>query len=291
MSQNQKGNGNGGSNTNGQNQNQPKPQLTASQQLTVATENGPRALTTDDITLIIQSVSATLNMKGLSQTTSPAPSIDSVEQYKAEDHLTTPVVFFSLRTGYIDYGAKRGDGTYHLPPFFREDVMPDAQGQRPRKPIEFKYSHTEAKINIGKQSIEKLQFCSFVCRNKKELDYLESHPLLGVEFYRATDGHTTKNTQQARAIADAHMEVEPMKNDVVIERLTAMGGEVSHDMQKNRTALMHLLAEQRLKQEENTLIRGLELSAGGINPRERVVEAGSKEYKQQVEALQLLKDE
>jgi hypothetical protein len=267
-------------------------QVPAPTMMTVETGNGQRVINMNDLEAIVAAISPLLIKNANSPSVTKEYPVSAVNQYLPEDHLDEPVVFFSMRLSYVDYGAKRGDGTYHLPPFVREDVLPNAQGLLPVKPIEFKFSHTETKINIGEQTIEKMQFCSFVCRNKKELDYLLNHPKLGIEFWKATDKMTTKDTLRARAISDAHKDVESMQNDVVIERLSLYGLQISQNMGDNRTRLMNHLADMRLQHEHQSVMQGLELAgASSASARDRIFQHGSAEYNKMAQAVDAMKDE
>lgn len=268
---------------------QETPQATM---MTVETGNGQRVINMSDLQAIVAAISPLLIQNANNPSIPKDFPVSAINQYLPEDHLDEPVVFFSMRLSYVDYGAKRGDGTYHMPPFVREDVLPDAQGKLPVKPIEFKFSHTETKINIGEQTIDKMQFCSFVCRNRKELDYLLNHPKLGIEFWKATDKMTTKDTLRARAISDAHKDVEAMQNDVVIERLAVYGLQVSQNMGDNRTRLMNHLADMRLQHEHQSVMQGLELAgSGGEDPREKIFQHGSTEYNKMARTLDAIPDE
>jgi hypothetical protein len=260
--------------------------------MTVETGNGQRVINMDDLQAIVAAISPLLIQNANSPSIPKEYPVSAINQYLPEDHLDEAVVFFSMRLSYVDYGAKRGDGTYHMPPFVREDVLPNAQGVLPVKPIEFKFSHTETKINIGEQTIDKMQFCSFVCRNRKELEYLLNHPKLGIEFWKATDKMTTKDTLRARAISDAHKDVEAMQNDVVIERLSSYGIMVSQNMGDNRTRLMNHLADMRLQHEHQSVMKGLELAgAGASDAREKIFQHGSTEYNNMTRALDAIPDE
>lgn len=260
--------------------------------MTVETGNGQRVINMDDLQAIVAAISPLLIKNANSPSIPKEYPVSAINQYLPEDHLDEPVVFFSMRLSYVDYGAKRGDGTYHMPPFVREDVLPNAQGVLPVKPIEFKFSHTETKINIGEQTIDKMQFCSFVCRNRKELEYLLNHPKLGIEFWKATDKMTTKDTLRARAISDAHKDVEAMQNDVVVERLSVYGLQISQNMGDNRTRLMNHLADMRLQHEHQSVMKGLELAgAGASDAREKVFQHGSTEYNNMTRALDAIPDE
>jgi len=260
--------------------------------MTVETGNGQRVINMSDLQAIVAAISPLLIKNANSPSIPKEYPVSAINQYLPEDHLDEPVVFFSMRLSYVDYGAKRGDGTYHMPPFVREDVLPNAQGVLPVKPIEFKFSHTETKINIGEQTIDKMQFCSFVCRNRKELEYLLNHPKLGIEFWKATDKMTTKDTLRARAISDAHKDVEVMQNDVVIERLSSYGIMVSQNMGDNRTRLMNHLADMRLQHEHQSVMKGLELAgAGASDARDKIFQHGSTEYNNMTRALDAIPDE
>jgi hypothetical protein len=260
--------------------------------MTVETGNGQRVINMSDLQAIVAAISPLLIKNANSPSIPKEYPVSAINQYLPEDHLDEPVVFFSMRLSYVDYGAKRGDGTYHMPPFVREDVLPNAQGVLPVKPIEFKFSHTETKINIGEQTIDKMQFCSFVCRNRKELEYLLNHPKLGIEFWKATDKMTTKDTLRARAISDAHKDVEAMQNDVVIERLSVYGLQISQNMGDNRTRLMNHLADMRLQHEHQSVMKGLELAgAGASDAREKIFQHGSTEYNNMTRALDAIPDE
>jgi hypothetical protein len=260
--------------------------------MTVETGNGQRVINMSDLQAIVAAISPLLIKNANSPSIPKEYPVSAINQYLPEDHLDEPVVFFSMRLSYVDYGAKRGDGTYHMPPFVREDVLPNAQGVLPVKPIEFKFSHTETKINIGEQTIDKMQFCSFVCRNRKELEYLLNHPKLGIEFWKATDKMTTKDTLRARAISDAHKDVEAMQNDVVIERLSSYGIMVSQNMGDNRTRLMNHLADMRLQHEHQSVMKGLELAgAGASDARDKIFQHGSTEYNNMTRALDAIPDE
>ena len=268
---------------------QETPQATM---MTVETGNGQRVINMNDLQAIVAAISPLLIQNANNPSIPKDFPVSAINQYLPEDHLDEPVVFFSMRLSYVDYGAKRGDGTYHMPPFVREDVLPNAQGVLPVKPIEFKFSHTETKINIGEQTIDKMQFCSFVCRNRKELEYLLNHPKLGIEFWKATDKMTTKDTLRARAISDAHKDVEAMQNDVVIERLSSYGIMVSQNMGDNRTRLMNHLADMRLQHEHQSVMKGLELAgAGASDARDKIFQHGSTEYNNMTRALDAIPDE
>jgi hypothetical protein len=302
MSNHNKNNGSqAGSNTQGATktpESMETPQVTPIQEtpqptmMTVETGNGQRVINMSDLQAIVAAISPLLIQNANSPSIPKEYPVSAINQYLPEDHLDEPVVFFSMRLSYVDYGAKRGDGTYHMPPFVREDMLPNAQGVLPVKPIEFKFSHTETKINIGEQTIDKMQFCSFVCRNRKELEYLLNHPKLGIEFWKATDKMTTKDTLRARAISDAHKDVEAMQNDVVIERLSSHGLQISQNMGDNRTRLMNHLADMRLQHEHRSVMQGLELAgSGGEDPREKVFQHGSTEYHKMARTLDAIPDE
>jgi hypothetical protein len=103
---------------------------------------------------------------------------------------------------------------------------------------------------------------------------------------------TTKDTLRARAISDAHKDVEAMQNDVVIERLSSYGIMVSQNMGDNRTRLMNHLADMRLQHEHQSVMKGLELAgAGASDARDKIFQHGSTEYNNMTRALDAIPDE
>ena len=192
------------------------------------------------------------------------PNVNPDLQYKAEDFLEEPVVFFAMRTAFTDYGAKdHKTGTYHLPPLAREGAMPNEKGEYPRQPIEFKFSHV-GEVLEGR-NINKIKYCTYHCQNKKVLQYLLNHPLLGIEFFKVTDKITTTDGIRGRALSDAHQEVLSMGNDMVLERLTAMNATISQDMQENRNNLVSVLADQRLTAQDRVIVESANLVGGKGN--------------------------
>lgn len=185
-------------------------------------------------------------------------------QYRVEDYLDEPVVFFSLRREFIDYGGfDHKTGKYHIPPFRDEGRDKKENGEYPVKPIHFKFAYAERTANYKLGEFNDIPFCTYYCKNQKELDYLLNHPKLGIEFFRARAEITTKDTIRGRALADAANEVDVLRNDSVIERLIGYGKDVSTDMQQNRNELISILADQRLKNEEKVMSDNAILSSDG----------------------------
>ncbi len=201
-------------------------------------------------------------------------------QYRVEDYLDEPVVFFSLRREFIDYGCfDHKTGRYHIPPFRDEGKNKNENGEYPVKPIHFRFAYAEKVANYKLGEFNDIPFCTYFCKNQKELDYLLNHPKLGIEFFRVTDKITTADGIRARALADAHRDVLGMTNDIVLERLTGMSASISQDMQENKNRLTSLLADQRMKSEETLLRNQVELigtTADGA--RKNVFDKNSKQY-------------
>jgi hypothetical protein len=195
-------------------------------------------------------------------------------QYRVEDYLDEPVVFFSLRREFIDYGCfDHKTGRYHIPPFRDEGKNKNENGEYPVKPIHFRFAYAEKVANYKLGEFNDIPFCTYFCKNQKELDYLLNHPKLGIEFFRAKNEITTTDTIRGRALADAANEVDVLRNDSVIERLQNLGREVSTDMGQNRNELIAVLADERLKQEDKVMANNALLSSDG--KRKAVFEMGS----------------
>jgi hypothetical protein len=195
-------------------------------------------------------------------------------QYRVEDYLDEPVVFFSLRREFIDYGCfNHKTGRYHIPPFRDEGKNKNENGEYPVKPIHFRFSYAEKVANYKLGEFNDIPFCTYFCKNQKELDYLLNHPKLGIEFFRAKNEITTTDTIRGRALADAANEVDVLRNDSVVERLQNLGKEVSTDMGQNRNQLIAVLADERLKQEDKIMANNAMLSSDG--KRKAIFEMGS----------------
>ena len=195
-------------------------------------------------------------------------------QYRVEDYLDEPVVFFSLRREFIDYGCfDHKTGRYHIPPFRDEGKNKNENGEYPVKPIHFRFAYAEKVANYKLGEFNDIPFCTYFCKNQKELDYLLNHPKLGIEFFRAKNEITTTDTIRGRALADAANEVDVLRNDSVIERLQNLGKDVSTDMGQNRNQLIAVLADERLKQEDKVMANNALLSSDG--KRKAVFEMGS----------------
>lgn len=195
-------------------------------------------------------------------------------QYRVEDYLDEPVVFFSLRREFIDYGCfDHKTGRYHIPPFRDEGKNKNENGEYPVKPIHFRFAYAEKVANYKLGEFNDIPFCTYFCKNQKELDYLLNHPKLGIEFFRAKNEITTTDTIRGRALADAANEVDVLRNDSVIERLQGFGKEVSTDMGQNRNVLISVLADERLNQEDKIMANNALLSSDG--KRKAVFEMGS----------------
>lgn len=195
-------------------------------------------------------------------------------QYRVEDYLDEPVVFFSLRREFIDYGCfDHKTGRYHIPPFRDEGKNKNENGEYPVKPIHFRFAYAEKVANYKLGEFNDIPFCTYFCKNQKELDYLLNHPKLGIEFFRAKNEITTTDTIRGRALADAANEVDVLRNDSVIERLQNFGKEVSTDMGQNRNVLIAVLADERLKQEDKIMTNNALLSSDG--KRKAIFEMGS----------------
>jgi hypothetical protein len=195
-------------------------------------------------------------------------------QYRVEDYLDEPVVFFSLRREFIDYGCfDHKTGKYHIPPFRDEGKNKNENGEYPVKPIHFRFSYAEKVANYKLGEFNDIPFCTYFCKNQKELDYLLNHPKLGIEFFRAKNEITTTDTIRGRALADAANEVDVLRNDSVIERLQNLGKEVSTDMGQNRNQLIAALADERLNQEDKIMANNALLSSDG--KRKAIFEMGS----------------
>jgi hypothetical protein len=195
-------------------------------------------------------------------------------QYRVEDYLDEPVVFFSLRREFIDYGCfDHKTGKYHIPPFRDEGKNKNENGEYPVKPIHFRFSYAEKVANYRLGEFNDIPFCTYFCKNQKELDYLLNHPKLGIEFFRAKNEITTTDTIRGRALADAANEVDVLRNDSVIERLQNLGKDVSTDMGQNRNILIAALADERLKQEDKIMTNNALLSSDG--KRKAIFEMGS----------------
>lgn len=195
-------------------------------------------------------------------------------QYRVEDYLDEPVVFFSLRREFIDYGCfDHKTGRYHIPPFRDEGKNKNENGEYPVKPIHFRFAYAEKVANYKLGEFNDIPFCTYFCKNQKELDYLLNHPKLGIEFFRAKNEITTTDTIRGRALADAANEVDVLRNDSVIERLQNLGKDVSTDMGQNRNQLIAVLADERLKQEDKVMANNALLSSDG--KRKAIFEMGS----------------
>lgn len=195
-------------------------------------------------------------------------------QYRVEDYLDEPVVFFSLRREFLDFGSfDHKTGRYHIPPFRDESKPKNESGEYPVKPIHFKFAYAEKVANYKLGEFNDIPFCTYYCRNQKELNYLLNHPKLGIEFFRAKSEITTKDTIRGRALADAANEVDVLRNDSVIERLIGYGKQVSTDMQQNRNDLVSILADERLKTEDRVMAENAILSSDG--KRKAIFEMGS----------------
>ena len=195
-------------------------------------------------------------------------------QYRVEDYLDEPVVFFSLRREFIDYGCfDHKTGRYHIPPFRDEGKNKNENGEYPVKPIHFRFAYAEKVANYKLGEFNDIPFCTYFCKNQKELDYLLNHPKLGIEFFRAKNEITTTDTIRGRALADAANEVDVLRNDSVIERLQNFGKDVSTDMGQNRNILIAVLADERLKQEDKIMTNNALLSSDG--KRKAIFEMGS----------------
>jgi hypothetical protein len=195
-------------------------------------------------------------------------------QYRVEDYLDEPVVFFSLRREFLDFGSfDHKTGRYHIPPFRDESKPKNENGEYPVKPIHFKFAYAEKVANYKLGEFNDIPFCTYYCRNQKELDYLLNHPKLGIEFFRAKSEITTKDTIRGRALADAANEVDVLRNDSVIERLIGYGKQVSTDMQQNRNELISILADDRLRSEDKVMAENAILSSDG--KRKAIFEMGT----------------
>jgi len=102
-------------------------------------------------------------------------------QYHEEDLLTEPILFMRAGSGgwsHTDFGVQKPDGTRHVPPFRSKSNTP--------VPIKFERG---AQVHDGynhKGEAQVVQFLHFICKNKKEAEYLRNHPDFGVVMYEST---------------------------------------------------------------------------------------------------------
>lgn len=158
-------------------------------------------------------------LKPISQQSAEGRSRENaLNQYDPEDALAEPVVFFYPGKKFIDYGCTRGNGSYHLPPFRdeHEKIIP----------IIFEFSHSTPKSGNAAVT-EADNFCMYICKSKKELEYLRNHPLFNIMIFERTIKGEMRSSQYMKASLDA---LTMIRNLTIPDRMamaTAKGIDVS----------------------------------------------------------------
>ena len=176
----------------------------------------------------------------------------------------------SIRTKYVDYGCQKADNTYHIPPYRTLENKVE--------PIEFKMSHTELRqsgmLSNGTISVEPIRYCTYICRDKRILEYLRTHPLINIEFFENKVNNISKDVVKSQAVRDAAAMVNKMDNHQIIERIIQLGFTPTQDVNENRNTLISKLTEDILNHGKNVLEAALPImNQAGDDLRKKVFQS------------------
>lgn len=148
-----------------------------------------------------------------------------------DDMLEHPVVFFAHKAGYVIVDDTRR-GVKQNNPYHKRAIV-------------FKYVFTKRIWHGKEQDIEHL--CQYVCKSKKEAEWLRGHSQFGITFFDKMDANISQNAELA-VIASKYMNrVRDMDAHQVRKISQDLGISVSQDTMEQRQVLAVYYAEEEVK--------------------------------------------
>jgi len=147
-----------------------------------------------------------------------------------------------------------------------DDVKANRPIRAPFKPIVFKYQHTRKTISAS--STEVMQLCSYTCKSKKELDFLENHQYCGISFFPSIGAATNMDARKASMIAEVAIQMKSYDPSRIIQMTTEAGLPKTQDLTAMKNALINKFADDKMKSIQESFRTSVEnqlLDAKGVD--------------------------
>jgi hypothetical protein len=194
-----------------------------------------KKMTSNDEMGVLKQVTDTLALVTQQQqrTTSAIPV--AREQIDPSDVLDEPVFYFAYKSQYSIFGDKR-------------------QGQDLKTPygtpIKFEKELRMVKNKNSRYEKEILAVCKAKVLSKKEMEFMESHSLKDITFFRDMNTQTTTHAAYAEVLSQVSMELSRMTQHQVVTRARDMDIAASRDIDGMKRELIHKIAKERFQQQQ-----------------------------------------
>lgn len=115
--------------------------------------------------------------------------------------------------------------------------------------IEFKYEATK-RVSAGRET-EIFNWCSYTCKSKAELEWIETHPLYGIMFFGSLNQAKSLDAKKAAKLARLMTTLGNLGQSDLINMAKQNGLDVINDPQELRASIASKLADDQMRQESS----------------------------------------
>lgn len=124
--------------------------------------------------------------------------------------------------------------------------------QAPLGKIEFKFMG--AKRNMKGKETDIFTFCCYTTKSKKERDFLMNHPLYGTMFFSNVNAAVSVDARRAAKLARAMTSLMSYGQSTLVNYAKQYQVPLVNDLQELRASIAARIADQQMKQEEESTI-------------------------------------
>lgn len=114
--------------------------------------------------------------------------------------------------------------------------------------IVFKYQYTR-RVKNGKET-DLINLSMYVCKSKKELEWLRSHTLFGIMFFDNISSALTDDVEKASRLARQLIALQNVGQHQVLTMAKSRGIPISGDIQQMKSMIAHSVVDEQMAREK-----------------------------------------
>ena len=164
------------------------------------------------------------------------------DEFDMDDVLTEPVLFFTYSMGYMIMDATMAGRPVRTP------------YNRP-----FRFTHLYRMEKLGERNRKEYISLSVAkIASKKEAAWLRKHPLCGIKFFEDIRNAKNIDVSIQERLVEASTEIARLNEHEIVQRSLAEGLSPNMNVQDMKKALIHKIADQKMKNTANKKFEALE---------------------------------